>query len=192
MILNTRIIGVVGPIASGKGVIVSLLQNKGYRVLSLSDVVRNKAKELGLEITRENLQNVGDSLRHDSGNDILAKEIAPEIKKHPDQKFVIDAIRNPSEVTFLKKEFHAYIIGVTASPEKRFELMQIRNKAYDPKTWEDFVKAEKRDRGIGQEAFGQQVEKCLSLADVILENNGSLEEFEEKITSRLHLGGGLR
>src|SRR5260221_4225021 len=160
-----QIIGVVGPIASGKGIVINILKHKGYRVLSLSDVVREKAKELELEITRENLQNVGDSLRQQKGNAILAELVASRIEKNPQEKFVIDAIRNPAEVEFLKKHFNAYIIGITALPEKRFQLMQKRGKDYDPKTWEAFVTAETRDRGVGQENFGQHVEKCLVLAD---------------------------
>lgn len=181
MILNTRIIGIVGPIASGKGIILSLLQQQGYEVLSLSDVVREKTKEWGLEITRKNLQDVGDRLRKKFGMSILAEMIAPKIQKNPKKKFVIDAIRNPAEVKFFKNQFGAFVIGVTAPAEKRFELMRARNKPYDPTTWEEFQKAEERDRGVGQEEHGQQVEKCLAMADVTLENNGTLEEFMQKI-----------
>lgn len=176
-----RVIGVVGPIASGKGVLISLLQKKGYAVLSLSDIVREKTKEWGQEMTRENLQNVGDSLRKKFGTSILAEMIAPTIKKNVNEMFVVDAIRNPAEVIYLQKEFNAYIIGITASAKKRFDLMQKRGKEYDPKTWEAFAKLEARDRGIGQSEFGQQVEKCLALADIVLENNGSLNDFEKNV-----------
>lgn len=176
-----QVIGVVGPIASGKGVLIKILQEKGYNVLSLSDVVRERTKEWGLPVTRENLQNVGDTLRQKFGNAFLAESISPYIHKKSSEKFVIDAIRNPAEVEFLKKHFHAYIIGITASPEKRFALMQKRGKEYDPKTWEEFQKAETRDRGIGQEKYGQQVEACLKLADLILDNNGTLEDFEQNV-----------
>lgn len=176
-----HVIGVVGPIASGKGVLISLLQKMDYTVLSLSDVVRAKAEEWGLEMTRENLQNVGDKLRQKFGNAILAEMISGKMQKNPNTKFVVDAIRNPAEVAFLKKEFGVYIIGITADAKKRFALMQKRGKEYDPKTWEEFTKAEQRDRGIEQESYGQQVEKCLALADVILENNGNLSDFEKNV-----------
>jgi len=176
-----QVIGVVGPIASGKGVLIKILQEKGYIVLSLSDVVRERTKEWGLEMTRENLQNVGDKLRKNFGSAFLAESIAPYLHRKPNEKFVVDGIRNPAEVKFLKKEFNAYIIGITASATKRFELMQKRGKDYDPKTWEEFSKAEERDRGIGQALFGQQVEACLKLADVILDNNGTLEDFENNV-----------
>lgn len=176
-----QVIGVVGPIASGKGVLIRLLQQKGYNVLSLSDVVRERTKEWGLPMTRESLQNVGDTLRQKFGSAFLAESAAPYIHKKPGEKFVIDGIRNPAEVEFLKKEFNAYIIGITASAKKRFELMQKRGKEYDPKTWEEFQRAEERDRGVGQALFGQQVEACLKLANVILDNNGTLEDFENNV-----------
>lgn len=180
MIHNTsRIIGIVGPIASGKGVLITILQKQGYHRVSLSDVIREKTQEWGMEMTRKNLQEVGDSLRKKFGNSILAEMVSSKIQKNTAEKFVVDAIRNPAEVTYLKKEFNAYIIGITAPARKRFELMQQRNKAYDPKTWEEFKIAEERDRGVGQENYGQQVEQSLAMADIIMENNGTLEDFEQ-------------
>ncbi len=176
-----KIIGIVGPIASGKGVLISLLQKRGYDIVSLSNIVRERTSEWGLPITRENLQNVGDSLRHKFGSAILAELIAPLIKKNPESLCVVDSIRNPAEVAYLKKQFDATIIGIVASPKKRFELMQIRGRDYDPKTWEEFVKAEERDRGIGQENHGQQVEACLRMADLLLDNNGTLSDFEDYV-----------
>ena len=59
--------------------------------------------------------------------------------------------------------------------------MQKRGKDYDPKTCEEFSKAEERDRGVGQALFGQQVEACLRLADVILDNNGTLQDFQNNV-----------
>lgn len=179
--MEKKVIAVVGPIASGKGALISILEKNGYRCLSLSDVVRQKAKEWGLPLTRENLQNVGDQLRQKFGGTILAELATQEIKKHPEDKFVIDSVRNPSELAFIKTHFQAFVIGVTASAEKRFQLMKIRGREWDPATWEEFEKLEERDRGIGQEDFGQQVEKCLKMADIVVDNNGNLEEFQTNL-----------
>src|SRR5579872_1581432 len=115
--MDRKVIAVVGPIASGKGALTNLLQEKGYTILSLSDVVRKKATAWGLSHTRQNLQDVGDKLRKKFGSSILAELVTQEIKKHPGEKFVVDGIRNPAELSYLKKNFHAFTIGVTASPE---------------------------------------------------------------------------
>jgi len=179
--MDKKVIAVVGPIASGKGALIKLLEEKGYTKISLSDVVREKAKEWSLEFTRKNLQDVGDKLRKNFGPAFLAELITHTIKKNPEKKYVIDSVRNPAELAYLKKQLQAFVIGITASPEKRFELMKKRGSAWDPKTWEDFVKSEERDRGIGQADFGQQVEKCLQMADMVIDNNCSFEEFQTNL-----------
>ncbi|HET9946502.1 MAG TPA: AAA family ATPase [Patescibacteria group bacterium] len=175
-----QIIAIVGPLASGKGALITLLEKKGYSVLSLSGEVREKTNLWGLDQTRENLQNVGDKLRKSFGPAILAELIGQKISPH--QKFVIDGIRNPAELSYLQKTFHAFTIAITATPEKRFEMMKKRGRVGDPTTWEEFKKAEERDRGIGQESFGQQVEACVKMADVVLDNNGTYEQFEQNLT----------
>lgn len=180
--MPTNVIAVVGPIASGKGALINLLKEMGYHGISLSDVVREKAKEWGLPFTRENLQDVGDKLRHSFGSSILAELATQGIKRHPDVKYVIDSVRNPAEVAYLKKTFGARVIGITASPDKRFQLMQARGREWDPKTREEFRRLEERDRGVGQESFGQQVEKCLQMADIVLDNNGTLADFNTNVS----------
>lgn len=179
--MTRKVIAVVGPIASGKGALINLLKEKGYQDLSLSDVVREKAHEWGLPLTRKNLQDVGDKLRRSFGPSLLAELATQEIKKYPEKKYVIDSVRNSAEVAYLKKEFGAFVIGITASADKRFQLMQIRGREWDPKTREEFDKLEERDRGVGQESFGQQVERCLQMADIVVDNNGTLEEFETNL-----------
>lgn len=176
-----KIIAVVGPIASGKGSLIKLLEEKGYTCVSLSDVIREKTREWGLPLVRENLQNVGDQLRQKFGLTILAELATQEIRKNPEKKFVIDSVRNPLELEYIRKHFQAFVIGITASAERRFAMMKSRGREWDPKTWEEFKRLEERDRGIGQEAYGQQVEKCLQMADIVIDNNGNFEEFQTNL-----------
>ncbi len=53
------VIGLVGPIASGKGTISEYLKSQGFVYFSLSDVVREETVARGLEMSRKNLQDVG-------------------------------------------------------------------------------------------------------------------------------------
>lgn len=177
--MKQHVIAVVGPIASGKGAVIESLQKKGFTMLSLSDVVREKAHEWRLPLTRKNLQDVGDSLRQKFGPSMLAELVAPKITAEPKKQFVVDSVRNPAELTYLKKHFNAFIVGITASPDKRFAMMQARGREWDPKTREEFDQLEARDRGVGQESYGQQVEACLKLADVVIDNNGTLQQFKD-------------
>ena len=56
-----------------------------------------------------------------------------------------------------------------------------RNKPSDPKEWEEFVKVDERDFGKHESEEGQQVGKCMKLADFHLTNDSTREEFHRKI-----------
>ena len=42
-----KVIGLVGPIASGKGIVVEILKQKGYSAYSLSDVLKTEVQKRG-------------------------------------------------------------------------------------------------------------------------------------------------
>lgn len=44
MVGSNHLIGLIGPNASGKGEVADYLKKKGYQVYSLSDVLREEAK----------------------------------------------------------------------------------------------------------------------------------------------------
>ena len=75
-------------------------------------------------------------------------------------------------------EFH--LISIDAELEIRWRNAQNRGKESDPKTFEEFLEADKRDFQENTDN-GQQVEKCMSLADYNLLNNGTIEELREKL-----------
>ena len=175
-----KTVGLVGPIASGKGVVAKILEKRGFKIFSLSDIVREEAKKRNFPQTRGALQDVGDLLRRKGGKGILAERTLAKALKSKEEKVVIDSIRNPAEVKYLKKNLPIKIIAVVASPRKRFTYMKKRNYPYDPKTWKEFVKVEKRDRGVGQSEYGQQVSQCIELADYVIENNKTLKDLEKE------------
>lgn len=176
-----NVIGLVGPIASGKGTVAKILEEKNYKPYSLSDRIREEIKNRGEEITRSNLNMVSNELRETLGADILAKRTADIIEKDNDELVVIDAIRNPAEVNYLKQRFGAKIIGVNAAQEKRYEMFKNRGiNTTEVNTWEEFKKLD--DLELVQEgSHKQQVEECLKLADTTIGNNGTLEELKQKV-----------
>ncbi|MBS3147243.1 dephospho-CoA kinase [Candidatus Woesearchaeota archaeon] len=174
------IIGLTGPIASGKDIVANYLVKKGFSYYSLSQIVRDEADSKGLSKSREILQNIGNELRNKHGNKILAERIINKIDFNKNS--VIDSIRNPGEIEILKKLGNFLLIGVTASIDTRFKRLLIRNKESDPKTYDEFLRLEARDRGINEPNSGQQVQKCLELADIQFVNEfNSIDEFEKQI-----------
>lgn len=173
------VVGLVGQMGSGKGEFSKFLREKGFTHYSLSDRVREEAKRRNLEPKRETLQDIGDALRKEFGNDILARKTEEIIAQSDNRLIVIDSIRNPGEVKYLKKKLGVYILGITAYPSVRLKRY-LASANYDPKTSEAFFKASRRDSGEEEENYGQQVGACLKMTDSIIENNGSLEELREK------------
>ncbi len=176
------IIGLTGTIASGKGVVSDFFKSKGFLHFSLSDELREKAKELNIEITRLNLQRLGNKLRNEQGKGVLAEFIVNKILKHGYKDVVVDSIRNPGEVEVLKKNLKDFfLISIDAPLEIRFERICHRKREDDPLVWEDFVELDAREKGIGQNDTTQAVAKCMEMADFSLFNKGDLSQLQKQI-----------
>lgn len=173
------VVGVVGPIASGKGELVKTLEIKGFARYSLSERIREELVKQGFEETRENLQDMGDKLRHRYGDDVLVLSTLEKVSKSG-KRVVIESIRNPAEIVSLRQYLDAFILGINASQEKRFEYILARGRDGDPETWEEFKALDDREIAIQAES-SQQVEKCLKMADRVIQNEGTLEDLRESI-----------
>lgn len=174
------IIGLTGSMGSGKGVVADFLKEQGFLYLSLSNELREIAKEKKIELTRENLQNLGNKLREEKGVGILAQVVVDKIKDQEYKKAIVDGIRNPAEIGVLRKLKNFFLISVDAAQKIRFERIKERDRESDPLSWEDFVKVDNRDRGVGEAETGQNVGKCMELADFTLINDGELKEIQER------------
>ena len=173
------IVGVTGRIASGKGVLTDFLESKGFTYISLSKVLRAIADHRGIAHTRENLQNLGNLLRTEEGNEALAKYSLKFIKEG---NFIIDGIRNPHEVKCFRENLKDFkLVSFDAPQNVRFERMLERGKESDPRNWDEFLKIDKRDFGIGENDSGQGVGKCMELADFKLINDSSLGEIQREV-----------
>lgn len=169
------IIGLTGSLASGKGIIAEFLKEKGFTYLSLSNELREIAKERGIEITRKNLQDLGNYLRQEGGAEVLAKMTLDRIIKQGYNRAVVDSIRNPAEVNKLREMNNFFLIAVDAPQEIRYQRMFQRNRENDPRTFERFLEVDARDFGEENE-IGQQVGKCIKLADFTIINDKGLKE----------------
>mgnify|MGYP001613980991 CR=1 FL=1 len=178
------LIGLTGRIAAGKGVVKEFLEKKGFEYYTFSDVVREEAGKLGIEITRKNLQDLGNDYRIKFGAGIWAKKIIKKLDLF--YNYVIDGIRNPAEINELKnielkKISKFYLIALDAPQKIRYQRVIQRNKLSDPKTWEGFLEIDERDFGKDEPEYGQQVEKCMKMADYFISNGFALKTFEKQI-----------
>ncbi len=176
------IIGVAGTNAAGKSTVVKMLQERGFRTLSLSDLVREEATRQGLPHDRSVLQRLANEIRARDGPGALMREALRRVRR-PDLPLVIDSIRNPAEVEVLR-EHDALLIGVDAQPRIRFaraiEREARTGRSENAPTFEMFIEREGVERS--DDPVGQQLHKVLAMADVIFFNDGAESELLERVT----------
>ncbi|MFZ2206943.1 MAG: AAA family ATPase [Microgenomates group bacterium] len=173
------IIGIVGPLACGKGVVADyLIKNYGYTSFSLSFIVHDEVRKRGImRFDRTVLQDIGDELRKKEGDGVLAKRAMLLLASDKKQKIIIEGIRNPGEVEYLRTIPGFFLVAVDSLQEVRFRRVIERGKPWDPKDWETFLKVDGRDSVDKKNMSGQQVQACMKLADVHLTNNTDLTQF---------------
>lgn len=175
------ILGLVGPIASGKSVVSDYLKRKGFMVEKLSNRLREEADKRNLECTREILQDLGNELREVHGVGYLAEWTINKFSnsEHP---ICLDGVRNPGEVEVIKK-MGGMVLAIDAIDEKRMTWYMTRSKSRDEdgQTREEFLKADKRDSGVGEASNGQQVLECVRQADLVIENNGTVDDLLHRV-----------
>ncbi len=174
-----QLIGLTGTNGSGKGEAAAYFQNKGFAYFSLSDLIRNELQKEEKEVTRDNLIQKGNQLREKYGPDILAKWALEKVK----DRAVIDSIRNPFEVEFLRKYGNFILLAIDAPVELRYERAKRRGREESASTVEEFIQKEKEEM-TGSEK-GQQLLSCMAMADHLIINDGTLEEFHIKLEETL-------
>ncbi len=177
-------LGFTGPNASGKGEAIRyLVENKKFTAFSLSDVLRDEAKKRGLEPVRDNLIAIGNELRAKEGPGVLAKLAVMKIINMP--QAVIDSIRNPYEIEELRRSLKDFkLIGINADVKVRFERAKKRGRQGDGETLEEFVKKEEKENSSDEKA--QQLNKCLEMADIKVDNSGELFDLKKKLDKILN------
>ncbi|NIO48667.1 MAG: AAA family ATPase [Candidatus Aminicenantes bacterium] len=176
---DARIIGLTGTNSAGKGEVAAYLEKKGYTYFSLSDLIREELRKIGKEVTRDNLIKMGNELREKGGHDILARRVMKKIK----DKSVIDSIRNPREVEYLRKQRDFILVAVDAPVDLRYERARLRGRAESASTLEEFVKKEAEE--MTDREKGQQLHNCMKMADFLVINDGSLKDLHQKVEELL-------
>ena len=172
---EARLIGLTGTNGSGKGEAATYFKKRGYAYFSLSDVIRDALRNDGKEDTRDNLIEKGNELRKKYGPDILARLAMEKVQ----DKTVIDSIRNPSEVEYLRKEKEFILLAIDAPVELRYERVKRRGRQESASTLEEFIKKEKEE--MTDSGKGQQLHSCMKMADFIIMNDGTLEDLHLKL-----------
>jgi dephospho-CoA kinase len=172
-----KIIAFVGMPASGKGEAANLVKEMGYQVVNMGDVIREEVLLLGLEPTDKNLGGTGTRLRLEEGLAAVAKRCIPKLASLDVDTAIVDGVRNIEEVELFKGEFgdDFLLINIEASDEDRLERIRKRGRA-DDKLMDGNALLVRDERELG---WGMR--ESIKRADLTIENNGTVDEFREKV-----------
>lgn len=181
--MRVFVIGLTGTVASGKEVVKDVIKkNVDCYSVSLSAAIRGEIEKKKKVFNRTTMQDIGNELRQKYGAHVLAK-VSTEFMPREKPVLVVDGIRNPGEVEWLKKNYQGYfaLVAVDAPQQTRFERMKARARPIDPQTMEEFVAIDQRDQGANEPPYGQQVRRCVEMADVVIQNDGDVAKVEAQL-----------
>ncbi|MEM5820787.1 MAG: AAA family ATPase [Candidatus Aenigmatarchaeota archaeon] len=179
------ILGICGYAASGKSEAAKYLKEKYYfEVFEFSEIIEEEAKKLGLisenlslEEKKRKLSEVGKIIREKFGRkDIFAIRIIEKIKERSLERVVISGIRSLEEYFAFKNSFGKsfYLIFIEVDAKIRYQRRKLQDKNFNL-SFEEFLERDKRDEKE------LNLKELKDLADFVIENNSSLEDFYKKI-----------
>ena len=170
-----RVIGVSGMPGSGKGVVSSIAQQMGMRIIRMGDIVRDEAKIRGLNVGQTAV-----ALRKENGDYVVAQKCVEKIKKEDNQfknnktTYMIEGIRSPYEVEIFQKNFPKFaVISVFSNPKTRFKRLKRRQRSDDSLELIEFQNRDKREMGFG-------IGDVIATSDFMVINEGPLWRFKSQ------------
>lgn len=171
------LIGLTSRNAAGKDEVARyLVEHHGFRYFSLSDILREELQKKGLPITRENLTAEGNAQRQAKGSGVLAETALAELEGV--KAAVVVSIRNPGEVSALRRRDDFILIAVDAPVQLRYERAKARSRSDDAKTLEEFIRDEQAELAGNENE--QQLERVFRMSDRVIVNNSTLEDLYAK------------
>ena len=160
-----KIIGLAGLARSGKDTVADYIESKyDYKKFVLSDVLKDELKNVGKEPTKENMAELGNTLRKKSGKDIVAKMLYEHCKNQ--KKITVVGFRSPEEVEFFRKK------------AKTFTLIEVRA----PKDSRIKRSSEKDISGRDKNDIAKKgLDEVFTMAKIKIDNDSTLESLYEKV-----------
>lgn len=184
--MNTRVIGTVGKIGSGKDEILKYLGARyGIPYISTGDIVRRMADEEGLEPTRENLEEISERCFRKLGKGCFVRMVAQEIIKRKWKIAGISGVRAPADVRVLKEHFgdSFTLIRVEVTDSRlRFKRLQLRHEGRDAATYKEFLMQDRNE----EKEF--KISKTGAMAEFSIKNDSTLADLHRRIGALIRAG----
>ncbi len=177
-----KVVAIVGMCGSGKSVATDIFENElGYKKVYFGGVTMEKLKEANLEVTPENEKMIREGLRRDLGMGAFAKILLPRIKEYSNEgNVVLDGLYSWDEYKILSEELDNLTM-IAIINDKNIRYSRLTDREIRPLTNEQ---AKNRDIAeIENSAKGGPI----VYADYFILNNGSLEEYKERLKEIINI-----
>ena len=176
------IVGITGMNGSGKGTVVDLLKQKGFKHYSAYDLLMEEVNRLNMPQNRDSLIIIGNKYRKQFGPGYIASELINKAKIDGGNA-IVESIRTVGEVDTLKKE-GGILLAVDAQQKLRFDRNIKRGSIKDNVSWEEFVNQENKELE-SLDPNKQNLISCRNMADFVVDNNGTLADLEIQVNDFL-------
>jgi dephospho-CoA kinase len=169
------VIAAVGKNGTGKDFFLEYLaKTYSLPMISIGDVVRELAANDGLELTRDNLHKTSQKYMTAHGQTFFPSQICEKIKASGKPHYLVSGIRPPSDVQVLKDAFGEKFVlvdVVISDDEVRYARMAARGSERDNVSQDEFRRLDLQEESIFRTSESEK------MADVIIKNDGSAEDF---------------
>ena len=177
----SRVLAVCGMPGSGKGEFAQVFIEAGIPVRSMGDMVREEVSRRELDVVPEVFGQVASDLRREYGEDVLAVRLTAAVDEllQTHSLVLIDGLRGTAEYSVFKSTWgdRFQSVAIHTDKEIRFTRMMARGRSEDGGT-ATFEARDEREKGWG-------LEELIDQADVLVENNDDLVQFQNQIRTWL-------
>jgi uncharacterized protein YprB with RNaseH-like and TPR domain/predicted nuclease with RNAse H fold/dephospho-CoA kinase len=171
---NRLVIALSGPLGAGKTTAARHFEGHGYSYCRYSEVIASRVAARKSTFSREDLQDEGQFVHEKFGQRWLGRELLRPIQNN--RFIVIDGLRFPDDHAYLTEVFgaqllHLHIVAPRSVRKKRFLKREGQKSEFDLQDLH---------------AVEQQTSRLAELARDVVDNQGSLRGFLEKLDRIVH------
>lgn len=163
---------------AGKTVVADIARDMGLKVYSMGDIIREEVLRERGRLSWEDVKKAMFELREKEGPRAIAKRVLKVMLCEKWSVAVIEGVRSLDEVEEFKSIGEVVILAIHSSPVDRYIRLKRRAREGDPQNFEEM-----RERDFKELSLG--LGNVIALADYMIVNNGTLEEFKEEAKKML-------
>lgn len=171
-----KIVAIVGMPGSGKSEAADFFIKVGFERIYFGSAIIDGLAQEGLERNAENETYYRKKIRDELGMAAVAIKLQPKIIEAlgENKNIVLDGLYSWEEYEYLNKEIpNLFILGIYANPKLRYERLSDRKER-------SFTHSEARDRDVN-ELITTNKGGPIAIADYLIKNEGTKEEFAEEL-----------